>query len=151
MGTFRLPRLIGLGPARRLILSGETVDPPDGHWLGLVDHVVPAERFDDGIAELVARYAALSPAAVVVVKRLTGRAFDAPRDTVLAEALPSAGRCARGRPSVGRRERRVAGLGLLPREPRWSPERTAPKTLLGRTPTRGRPPASESAACRSPA
>ena len=63
LGTFRLPRLIGLGPARRLILSGETIDPPEAHRLGLVDHLVPAERFDDGVAELVAHYAALSPAA----------------------------------------------------------------------------------------
>ena len=40
MGTFRLPRLIGLGPARRLILSGETVDPAEAYRLGLVDHLV---------------------------------------------------------------------------------------------------------------
>jgi enoyl-CoA hydratase len=93
MGTFRLPRLIGLGPARRLILSGETVDPTEAHRLGLVDHVVPAQRFDEGVAQLVARYAALSPAAVVAVKRLTARAFDAPRDTVLAEALPLLAAC----------------------------------------------------------
>jgi enoyl-CoA hydratase len=93
LGTFRLPRLIGLGPARRLILSGETIDPPEAHRLGLVDHLVPAERFDDGVAELVAHYAALSPAAVVAIKRLTGRAFDAPRDTVLAEALPLLAAC----------------------------------------------------------
>jgi enoyl-CoA hydratase/carnithine racemase len=93
LGTFRLPRLIGLGPARRLILSGETVDPAEAHRLGLVDHLVPAERFDDGVDELVAHYAALSPAAVVAVKRLTGRAFDAPRDTVLAEALPLLDAC----------------------------------------------------------
>jgi enoyl-CoA hydratase/carnithine racemase len=88
LGTFRLPRLIGLGPARRLILSGETVEPAEAYRLGLVDHLVPADRFDDAVAELIAHYAALSPASVVAVKRLTARAFDAPRDEVLAEALP---------------------------------------------------------------
>ena len=93
MATFRLPRLIGLGPARRLILSGETVDPAEAHRLGLVDHLVAAERFDEGVAELVARYAALSPAAVAAIKRLTARAFDAPRDAVLAEALPMLAAC----------------------------------------------------------
>ena len=65
MGTFRLPRLIGLGPARRLILSGDTVDPEEAYRLGLVDHLVPAERFAEGVDELVAHYAALSPASVV--------------------------------------------------------------------------------------
>ena len=112
LGTFRLPRLIGLGPARRLILSGETVDPPEAHRLGLVDHLVPAERFDDGVAELVARYAALSPAAVVAIKRLTGRAFDAPRDTVLAEALPLLAAC-------------LDAPDVAGRAPRGGPARTA--------------------------
>jgi enoyl-CoA hydratase/carnithine racemase len=93
LGTFRLPRLIGLGPARRLILSGETVDPAEAYRLGLVDHLVPAERFDDGVAELVERYAALSPAAVAAIKHLTGRAFDTTRDAALAEAVPLLGDC----------------------------------------------------------
>lgn len=93
MATFRLPRLIGLGPARRLIFSGETVTPEEAYRLGLVDHLVPAERFADGVDDLVARYAALSPACVVAIKRLTARAFDAPRDTVLAETAPLLQRC----------------------------------------------------------
>ena len=93
MGTFRLPRLIGLGPARRLIFSGETVDPAEAYRLGLVDHLVPAERFADGVDELVAHYAALSPACAVAIKWLTARAFDAPRDDVRAEVLPLMQRC----------------------------------------------------------
>jgi enoyl-CoA hydratase/carnithine racemase len=93
LGTFRLPRLIGLGPARRLILSGETVDPEEAYRLGLVDHLVPAERFAEGVDELVSRYAALSPAAVTAIKHLTGRAFDTTRDAALAEAVPLMRRC----------------------------------------------------------
>jgi enoyl-CoA hydratase/carnithine racemase len=93
LGTFRLPRLIGLGPARRLILSGETVDPAEAYRLGLVDHLVPAERFAEGVDELVARYVALSPDAVAAIKYLTGRAFDVPRDTAFAEAVPLLERC----------------------------------------------------------
>jgi enoyl-CoA hydratase len=93
LGTFRLPRLIGLGPARRLILSGETVDPAEAYRLGLVDHLVPAERFAEGVDELVARYVALSPNAVVAIKYLTGRAFDMSRDAAFAEAVPLLERC----------------------------------------------------------
>ena len=57
MGTFRLPRLIGLGPARRLILSGETVDP--------------AEAYRTVRAELAAHGAGLErlPEIVVLSKR----------------------------------------------------------------------------------
>ncbi len=93
LGTFRLPRLIGLGPARRLILSGDTVDPEEAYRLGLVDHLVPAERFAEGVDELVARYTALSPAAAAAIKHLTGRAFDTPRDAALAEAVPLLQQC----------------------------------------------------------
>ena len=54
---------------------------------------MPAERFDDGVDELVTRYTALSPAAVAAIKHLTGRAFDAPRDAVLADAIPLLAAC----------------------------------------------------------
>jgi enoyl-CoA hydratase/carnithine racemase len=93
LGTFRLPRLIGLGPARRLILSGDTVGPEEAYRLGLVDHLVPAERFASGVDELVTRYTALSPAAVTAIKHLTGRAFDTTRDAALADAVPLMQRC----------------------------------------------------------
>ena len=149
MGTFRLPRLIGLGPARRLILSGETVDPAEAHRLGWSTTWSPRERFADGVAELVARYAALSPAAVVAIKRLTGRAFDAP-----ARHRPRRGRCRCWRPAsrlpTSRRERRVAGPPVQPRladRRHWlCPDRPLPV----QRPTRASA-ASESAACRSPA
>jgi enoyl-CoA hydratase/carnithine racemase len=99
LATLRLPRLIGLGPARRMIFSGQTVDASEAYRLGLVDHLVPAERFADGVDELVAHYAALSPACAIAIKRLTARAFDAPRDTLLADALPMLAGCL-GAPDV---------------------------------------------------
>src|SRR5437764_8765286 len=45
LAPVRLPRLIGLGPARRLILSGEMIGAEESLRLGMVDYVVPAERF----------------------------------------------------------------------------------------------------------
>lgn len=42
MAPIRLPRLIGLGPARRLMLTGEVIGAEEALRLGLVDHVVPA-------------------------------------------------------------------------------------------------------------
>ena len=56
MSPYRLPRLIGLGPARRLILSGDQVGPDEALRLGLVDHLVPAAEFDAGVAAIVDRY-----------------------------------------------------------------------------------------------
>ena len=54
---------------------------------------MPADRFAEGVDELVARYAALSPAAAAAIKHLTGRAFDTTRDAALADAVPLLQRC----------------------------------------------------------
>jgi enoyl-CoA hydratase len=93
MAVFRLPRLIGLGHARRLIFSGEVIAPDEALRLGLVDHLLPTERFADDVAELVARYAAAPHTAMVAAKRLTARAMGAPQDVVYAELLPMLDAC----------------------------------------------------------
>lgn len=56
LATLRLPRYIGLGRAKWMILSGETVDGKRGHELGLVDHVIQAESFDADVEALVQMY-----------------------------------------------------------------------------------------------
>ncbi|MDQ3138045.1 MAG: enoyl-CoA hydratase/isomerase family protein, partial [Gemmatimonadota bacterium] len=38
--TFTLPRLVGIGPALRLLLAGETIDAARAQAIGLVDEVV---------------------------------------------------------------------------------------------------------------
>jgi enoyl-CoA hydratase/carnithine racemase len=43
-GTQRLPRLIGLSRAARLILSGEAVAAPEALRLGLIDVILPGEK-----------------------------------------------------------------------------------------------------------
>ena len=93
MAPFRLPRLIGLGPARRLILSGEMIGSEEALRLGLVDHRVPAERFEEGLAEILERYLTAPRAASIASKRLMRRAFDASFDTVYEESLPLLADC----------------------------------------------------------
>ena len=93
MAVFRLPRLIGLGPARRLILSGENIGPEEALRLGLVDHLVPAERFEEGVAEVLATYLDAPRTASAASKRLMGRALDAPFETVYRESLPLLAEC----------------------------------------------------------
>ena len=86
MVVYRLPRLIGLGPTRRIILHGDLVEPEEALRLGLVDHLVPAERFEHGVGEIVARYLAAPRAASAATKRLMARAFEAPFETVYEES-----------------------------------------------------------------
>ncbi len=60
LGTYRLPRYIGLGRAKWMVLSGENIDARRAHEFGLVDHVVKPENFTEEVEELVRRYLALS-------------------------------------------------------------------------------------------
>jgi len=76
MGTFRLPRFIGLGRARRMIVTGETVGAQEALEIGLVDWVVPD-------AELVAKTDQIaqgvldgSRTAQCLAKRLAGMSFE---------------------------------------------------------------------------
>ena len=93
LAAFRLPRLIGLGPARRLVLSGAIIGPDEALGLGLIDHLVPAERFEAGLAEVLALYLNAPRAASIASKRLLGRAFDAPFETVYQESQPLLAEC----------------------------------------------------------
>jgi len=56
-GTQRLPRLIGLGPALRMLLTGEAVRTPQAQELGLVDAVCPPEELLDRAKAILAEAA----------------------------------------------------------------------------------------------
>jgi enoyl-CoA hydratase/carnithine racemase len=71
--TVRLPRIVGEGRARELILLGEIIDAEEAMRIGLANRVVPGEDLDDAAAEFAARLAAQPPLAV----RGARRALDA--------------------------------------------------------------------------
>jgi enoyl-CoA hydratase len=76
MAPWRLPRFVGLGRAMRLAVSGEPVDATEAVTIGLADHLVPTDGFDEHAAALVARYLAVPRAAARATKELTRGAFD---------------------------------------------------------------------------
>jgi len=85
MAPVRLPRLIGLGSARRLVLSGEMIGAEESLRLGMVDYVVPADRFEEETASVVQTYLKVPHTAAMVSKRLMQRAFEEPLATLEAE------------------------------------------------------------------
>jgi enoyl-CoA hydratase len=75
-GTQRLPRLIGLGPATRMIMLGEIVGAEEAGRLGLVDKVVPAPELRTE-AEALARELIKRPAlALWAAKRALASALN---------------------------------------------------------------------------
>ena len=76
-GTQRLPRLIGPGRARHMILTGQPVDAARAEAWGLVTEVLAAEALLPRARELAARIAANAPVAVQASKRLIDAATPA--------------------------------------------------------------------------
>ena len=67
-GTQRLPRLVGLGHAMRLTLTGDMIGAAEAKELGLVDLVVPHEELRGKTLELAGKIAVMSPLTVKVTK-----------------------------------------------------------------------------------
>lgn len=63
-GTRRLPALVGLAHARRLLLSGAVIDAAEARAIGLVDRVVPDEQVLAEADALLAPILAQAPEAV---------------------------------------------------------------------------------------
>ena len=56
-----LPRLIGWGRARELILTGETIGAQEAYQLGLVNRVVPRDRLEEETLSMAEKFVNLSP------------------------------------------------------------------------------------------
>jgi enoyl-CoA hydratase len=67
-GTQRLPRLVGLGNALRLILSGDMIGAAEAKEIGLVEMVFSADELRAKTLELAERIAAMSPLTLKVAK-----------------------------------------------------------------------------------
>jgi enoyl-CoA hydratase/carnithine racemase len=85
MAPYRLPRLIGMGRAKELILTGELITAARAEAIGLVNRVVPAAGFHAALGETVDRFLALPEASTRACKRLTTRAYDTDFDTLREE------------------------------------------------------------------
>jgi enoyl-CoA hydratase len=92
-GTQRLPRLVGLGRAMLLNLTGEFVDAATAERWGLVEQVVPAEGLHDAALDLAKTIAARSPHAVAVLRELARTTRDLPLEEGLRREADGFRRC----------------------------------------------------------
>lgn len=79
-GTQRLPRLVGLGTAYKLLYTGELIRADEALRIGLVDEVVPAAELADHVGKLASTIAEKSPVALGMIKAAVRASVRTPLD-----------------------------------------------------------------------
>ena len=87
LGTYRLPRYIGLGRAKRMALSGENIDGLEALRIGLVDYAVKPSEFDREVEALTQRYLAFSSEGARQTKLMLSAYQDLPHGPFFEEYL----------------------------------------------------------------
>jgi len=82
-GTQRLPRLIGVGRAKELILTGDHIPARQALEYGLVNRVVPMPELDQAVAEVAQKMAARGPVALHMAKTAINNGLQADMKTAL--------------------------------------------------------------------
>jgi enoyl-CoA hydratase len=88
-GTQRLPRIVGMGRAMELIITGRVIDAREAESIGLVNEVTPSGRCAERALELAAEIAALPQPAIRTDKEAAVRGYGRP----LEEGLLIEARC----------------------------------------------------------
>ncbi|MDA1081010.1 MAG: enoyl-CoA hydratase-related protein [Gemmatimonadetes bacterium] len=83
-GTQRLPRLIGRGPALRLILSGETIDGTEAFRLGIADGLAEPEALMAAVVAFAKTVLANGPLALARAIESVDSGLDLPFDAATA-------------------------------------------------------------------
>ncbi|MEZ5078286.1 MAG: enoyl-CoA hydratase/isomerase family protein [Solirubrobacterales bacterium] len=89
-GTVRLPRRVGPALAKQLMFTGAFVEAGELRHSGLLNDVVPADRLEAAVDEVVAAIVAKSPLGIARMKQLVDDALEQPAAVGLrAELLAS--------------------------------------------------------------
>jgi enoyl-CoA hydratase/carnithine racemase len=83
-GTARLPRIVGVGRAKDLILTARRVGAAEALALGLVSRITPAGRVREEAVALAEQVARNAPISLRQAKRAVDGGFDLPLDEALA-------------------------------------------------------------------
>ena len=92
-GTQRLPRLVGLGRAMLLNMTGDFIDGRTAYEWGLVERVVPRDEVHDAALEIARTIAARSPVAIGVLRELARTTRDLPLEESLRREAEGFRRC----------------------------------------------------------
>jgi enoyl-CoA hydratase len=77
-GTQRLPRVVGVGHAMRLILTGDRIGADEAHRIGLISEIVAKENLLQVASELARRISDGGPIAIAYAKESIRRGIEMP-------------------------------------------------------------------------
>jgi enoyl-CoA hydratase/carnithine racemase len=83
LATLRLPRYIGWGRAKKMILGGQNIDGREALRIGLVDHIVSQDDFFAHLDKIAGDYLAACSVGTRMSKLVTNQAFDMDYETLL--------------------------------------------------------------------
>jgi enoyl-CoA hydratase len=83
-GTQRLTRLVGKTKAKEMVFTGKMVDAKTAEQLGIVNMVVPADKFRETVRQFAFELASKAPVAIKVAKGLINKGADISLDSALA-------------------------------------------------------------------
>jgi enoyl-CoA hydratase len=83
-GTQRLTRLVGRTKAKELVFTGRMIDAKTAEQLGIVNMVVPADKFRETVRQFAAELASKAPVALKVAKAVINKGADMSLDAAIA-------------------------------------------------------------------
>jgi len=83
-GTQRLTRLVGRTKAKEMIFTGKMIDARTAEQLGIVNMVVPADKFREAVRQFALELASKAPVAIKVAKSLIDKGAEIGLDSALA-------------------------------------------------------------------
>ncbi|MEP6753362.1 MAG: enoyl-CoA hydratase [Candidatus Dormiibacterota bacterium] len=81
--SWLLPRLAGTGVAYEMFFTGKPLSATDAHRLGVINRIVPAERFEEEVRELAMQLASQPPRALAAAKRAVNHALESSYEEAL--------------------------------------------------------------------
>jgi len=92
-GTQRLARLIGIGRAKELIMSGEQITAQRAYEVGLVNKVFPAEQLMEETRKFAQKLVAMPSFAVKMIKHAINYGYDLPMDNAVNLEIQCSSQC----------------------------------------------------------
>jgi enoyl-CoA hydratase len=92
-GTQRLPRLVGIGRAKELIMGGALIDAKRAYEIGLVNKVLPADQLIAETRKFASKLAGLPGFALKMIKQSINFGYDLALDNAIRIELECCAQC----------------------------------------------------------